>query len=86
MQGPCPDVGVLRPGEALPPNLPRRNFDPNLIRQNGKAYIGCICCKYCGCQEKEQEIVMIPIAYTIVDEYAVMIEFGYAVLANTAML
>ncbi len=30
--------------------------------------------------------MMIPVAYTIIDEYAVMIEFGYASLANTAML
>jgi hypothetical protein len=29
---------------------------------------------------------VIPVAYTIVDKDAVVVEFGYASLANTAML
>jgi hypothetical protein len=57
-----------------------------LIGEDGEADIGCICRQDGGGEEKEQKIMMISITYASVDEYAVVIHFCYAALANTAML
>lgn len=86
MQGPRPGVGILGPGKTRTPSGPGRDLYSNLIREDSEADIGCICGQQCGGEEKEEKIMMISIAYTTVDENAVVIHFGHAALANAAVL
>lgn len=86
LQDPRPDVAVLGPGKTRSPSSPGRNLCSNLIREDSEADIGCICGQECSGEEKEQKIMMISIAYTTIDENAVVIHLGHAAFANAAML
>ena len=86
LQGPRPDVGILGPSETRTPSGPGRDLPSNLIREDSEADVGCICGQECGGEEKEKKIMMISVAYTTVDKNAVVVHFGHAALANTAVL
>ena len=86
LKSPRPDVGILGPGKTRTPSGPGRDLYSNLIREDSEADIGCICGQECSGEKKEQKIMMISIAYTTVDENAVVIHFGDAALANAAVL
>lgn len=73
LKHPSPDVGELRPGEALAADCPGWNLLANFIRQDREAEIGCVGGQNTRSPKKKQEIVLVVIADTVVDKNTVMV-------------